>query len=80
MELLSKWASSMDYTYVMFHAFDQKGHPVYHTNVVMSVGSTLAIVCAEMIPDLNERTTLLESLGRISFHNIFVLLVVSKYK
>ena len=41
----------MKYKMVLFHATDVHGRPIYHTNVMMSVGTTVAVVCAECIED-----------------------------
>lgn len=47
---------------VLFEASDADGVPVYHTNVLMSVGTELALVGSEMIRDTGERTRVLDSL------------------
>jgi hypothetical protein len=49
---------------VTFHSTDDLGHAVYHTNVMMAVGSDVAVVCAEAVPDAKERRHLLASLRR----------------
>lgn len=41
-----------------FHASDGAGLPIYHTNVMMSVGSRLAVVCLEAVRDAAERAAL----------------------
>jgi hypothetical protein len=38
-----------------FTATDESGRPVYHTNVVMCVGSEFALICLEMIVHQRER-------------------------
>lgn len=45
------WADRMGYRLVIFEAFDANGVPVYHTNVVMSVGESWAVICAEACDD-----------------------------
>ena len=37
---------------------------MYHTNVMMAIGTGVAIVCAESVADSQERQRLLSSLGR----------------
>lgn len=49
-EVLSKFAKGMRYSFVAFEAHNQNGVPIYHTNVVMSIGEKFAIVCFEAIP------------------------------
>lgn len=53
----------LGYTPVVFGATDAAGQPVYHTNVVMSIGARFAVICDEAVPDLHERRALLERLG-----------------
>jgi hypothetical protein len=43
---------------------DARGKPVYHTNVMMAVGTGVAVVCAESVADARERQHLLASLSR----------------
>lgn len=45
-----------------FHAVDRHGKAIYHTNVMMSVGSEMAIVCFESIGEAGERAALRRSL------------------
>jgi hypothetical protein len=45
-----------------FHASDGAGQSVYHTNVMMAVGGTLAVACLEALPDEGERAALRQSL------------------
>lgn len=45
-----------------FHALDRRGKPIYHTNVMMSVGASLAVVCLDALPDTQERQALMRSL------------------
>ncbi|MDN6400118.1 MAG: arginine deiminase-related protein [Brachybacterium sp.] len=56
--------ADLGYASVLFEASDADGVPVYHTNVLMSVGTELALVGAEMIRDADQRTRVLESLRR----------------
>jgi hypothetical protein len=46
----------MDYQkLVTFHSFGRGWTPVYHTNVVMTIGTSVAVVCFESIRDAKER-------------------------
>ena len=49
-----------------FHATDAGGHPVYHTNVMMAIGTDVAVVCLESVADAKERQHLL---SRLSEHH-----------
>lgn len=57
-EVVSEWAEALGYDYFLFHSEDEQGTPVYHTNVVMHVGTRYAIVCLDSIKDADERQTL----------------------
>jgi hypothetical protein len=66
-EVLAAWKKQMNYDLVIFNAFDQNQHPIYHTNVVMCMGDTFCVICLESISDLDERLQIkqkLESLGK----------------
>ena len=59
---LKLWASELGYDYMVFHSQDEKGMPVYHTNVMMHVGSRQAVVCLNSIRDEAERHELKQRL------------------
>jgi hypothetical protein len=64
--LLEKFASVNGYKAMAFTAVDESRQPIYHTNVILSVGEGFAVLCPESIPDEFERiaiTQLLESTG-----------------
>ncbi len=48
---------------VTFQAKDRQGNSVYHTNVVMAVGTDVAVVCLESVADKAERQRLKASLS-----------------
>eukprot|EP00873_Tetraselmis_striata_P017038 jgi/Tetstr1/437302/TSEL_002786.t1 len=63
--LAQEWADTMGYReLVTFHSTDAGGHPVYHTNVMMAIGTDVAIVCSESVEDEKERNHLLTSLRK----------------
>ena len=49
-----KWCREMKYEGVFFHAFDRNLKPIYHTNVIMSIGDKFAVVCFDAIADEKE--------------------------
>lgn len=63
LEALGDFAQRLGYEVVAFEATDQNGQPIYHTNVMMSVGESLAIICDESIADAGQRRAVLESLA-----------------
>lgn len=46
---------------VTFHSFDKRGKSVYHTNVMMAIGTDVAVVCGESVTDDQERQNLMVS-------------------
>lgn len=53
-KVISDFCKKTDYKSVVFDAVDQNGNPIYHTNVMMCIGSKVAIVCLEAIVDSEE--------------------------
>ena len=64
-EVLNDWSIKSGYRVVAFSAFHSvngKRLPVYHTNVIMSICSDVAVICLESIDDLEERSMVKSSL------------------
>jgi hypothetical protein len=59
---LGDFAQQLDYEVVSFDALDEMGRPVYHTNVLMAVGSGFAVVCEECMPNAVHRAAVLAKL------------------
>jgi hypothetical protein len=53
--LLARFGLELGYETVPFHASDARGVAIYHTNVMMSVGASVAVVCLESIRDHADR-------------------------
>ncbi|HET6724973.1 MAG TPA: arginine deiminase-related protein [Gammaproteobacteria bacterium] len=53
-DLLQRWCDRFDYTAVTFKALSGD-RPIYHTNVMLSVGERLAVVCLAAITSADER-------------------------
>lgn len=49
---------------IFFHADEEKGNPIYHTNVIMSVGDGFAVVCDECISSWDERNEVIARLEK----------------
>ena len=60
--VLDDFCSQLGYSPVLFDAVDESGTQIYHTNVMMSVGSEIAVVCMEAITDPEQRSAVRESL------------------
>ena len=63
LDVLGEFAQRLDYEPLAFEAFDRQGRPIYHTNVLMAVGSGFAVVCAEAIADPRQREQVLSRLA-----------------
>jgi hypothetical protein len=48
---LEKFATANDYSAVVFLATDKNGKPVYHTNVIMTLGEKFCVLCTEAIEE-----------------------------
>lgn len=58
--LFTSLCKEMNYTGVSFRATDAQGKEIYHTNVVMSVGSRRVLLCEDALDDILERSMLKE--------------------
>lgn len=73
LDVLGEFAQLLDYELVTFEARDRNGEPVYHTNVVMAIGSRFAIVCGESIAQPAHRAAVFDRL-RTAGHDIVDIL------
>jgi hypothetical protein len=63
--LVHAWAEAVGYSdCITFRSVDGRGAPIYHTNVMMAIGSGLAVVCLEAVRDDDERARLVAALSR----------------
>jgi len=72
LSVLEKYAATNNYQAIVFLATDKNGQPVYHTNVMMALGSAFCVLCEEAIEEEWELIAvrqLLESTG----HNIIAI-------
>ncbi len=72
LDVLGDFAQQLDYEVMAFDAVDRDGIPVYHTNVLMSVGESLAVICDESIARDEQREAVLRSL-RDTGHDVVSL-------
>jgi hypothetical protein len=64
-ELMIEFCEDFEFTPVIFEAFqtvDGERKLIYHTNVMMCIGETFAVICADSIDDKKERKMVLDSL------------------
>jgi hypothetical protein len=61
-EVLDLFCTQSGYKPVLFHAADENGTDIYHTNVLMCIGSKFAVICLDSIADEKEKAEVIISL------------------
>ncbi len=59
---LKKITEQLGYKFFIFQARDYTGKPIYHTNVMMSIGTNFAVINSSSIQNHSEKTQILELL------------------
>ncbi len=57
-KLFEDYCQFMKYKKVVFRSVDANGIPIYHTNVMMALGTDFVVICMDSIPDLKEKELL----------------------
>jgi len=60
---LAEFGRELGYETHAFDAADRDGHPIYHTNVLLSIGSRFAALCTGALRDADERRRIVERLA-----------------
>lgn len=63
--VLQELCKPFGWNYVLFNAFDGNGGAIYHTNVMMCIGTAIAVICLESITDTAERERVVSELKRL---------------
>ncbi len=63
-KLLDEFCHWAEYKKIEFHAVDDLGTDIYHTNVMMAMGDTFVIICMDSIRDATERKYLTRSFSK----------------
>jgi hypothetical protein len=66
-ELFIEFCEDFDYAPYFFEAFqtvDSERKLIYHTNVMMCLGETFAVICSDCIDDKKERKMVLDNLKK----------------
>jgi len=58
-KVLEQFCEELDYDYFLFGASDAAGNEIYHTNVMMCVGTEFVVVCLDAVKDMDERENLI---------------------
>ena len=61
-EILAEFCKDSGYKPVSFHAVDQNGMAIYHTNVLMCVGSNFVVICLDSINDEEEKENVIAAI------------------
>ena len=61
--VLERFCTDFGYEPMAFDAVDSEGVPVYHTNVIAAIGTDVAMIALEMIPDEQRRAEVRERLS-----------------
>ena len=69
-EVAYDWARELGYDLELFRAVDENGMPIYHTNVMMAIGTHSAVVCGESIRDPNTRAHIIDRLKAGGTRNV----------
>ncbi len=77
-EEFDKWCKLMGYQGIFFTGVDDDNYPVYHTNVVMSIGEDFAVICLESIASKEERQLMTETLKESGKEIIEISLIQMK--
>jgi hypothetical protein len=71
-EVLDLFCAESGYKPVHFHAVDENGMDIYHTNVLMCIGSRFAVICLDSIRDENEKNSV-TSVLKLTHKDIIVI-------
>lgn len=63
-EVLNEFCREQEYEGIHFHAKDENGQAIYHTNVMMCVADKYAVICLDAITDSIEKQTVINILER----------------
>jgi hypothetical protein len=72
LDVLGEFAQLLDYELATFEAFDATGKAVYHTNVMLAIGSRFAMLCGAAIDGDQHRAAVAERL-RTTGHEVIDL-------
>ncbi len=72
--VLDDFCNKTGYRPVKFHAYDKNKKPIYHTNVVMTIGEDFSTVCFEAMKDVRERETVKKELTTLGLETIPITL------
>lgn len=63
-KVIADFCARLNYKSVVFHAVDQKGFPIYHTNVMMCIGDRFAVLCLDAVADDQDKAAITDQLHK----------------
>ena len=63
-ELFVDYCTKLNYEAVYFTSSDEQNNLVYHTNVMLTIGDTFAVICLDSIKDKSEQISVKEKLEK----------------
>jgi hypothetical protein len=60
--VLEEFCKKMNYKPIVFHATDDKGQAIYHTNVMMCVADQFVVICLDSITNSEEKKYITETI------------------
>lgn len=70
--ILQELNQKLGFQSVVFDAADEQGNAIYHTNVLMCIGTEFAVICLEAILQEDDQEKLLESFSKTS-HKVIAI-------
>jgi len=61
--IIDDFCANSGYKSILFKAVDSTNFPIYHTNVMMCIGDTFAVICLDSIPNQEEKENVRQSLS-----------------
>jgi len=60
-QVIADFDDRLDYSTLVFDAHDRTGKAIYHTNVLLSLGTSFAVLCGDAVPE-ESRTVLVDEI------------------
>jgi hypothetical protein len=63
-DVLNRLCEKLDFRSIVFNAVDEGGQDIYHTNVLMCIGTKFAVICLDAIRQDDDQEKVLESFSQ----------------
>lgn len=72
LEVLNTFTKKMGYSSIAFSSLDEEGTLIYHTDIMMSIGSQFAVLCKDCIANPQEAEIIIKSLEATGKRIIYI--------